>query len=112
MRKFIEDGFNVIVEQKIIDDLILGTTYVLLFMPYIAFYLVEATGNYSLGVLVIVISALVIAAKISSHFKLISDEELFKQFPDVAKAAGKDITKDSENSEDIENDNKDNNDNN
>lgn len=112
MRKFVEDGFNVIVEQKIIDDLILGTIYVLLFMPSIAFNLVEESGNYSSGVMVIVISALVIAARISSRFKLISDEELFKQFSDVAKTAGKDITKDFENSEDIENDNKDNNDNN
>ena len=98
MRKFIEDGFNVIVEQKIIDDLILGTIYVLLFMPSIAFNLVKESGNYSSGVIVIVISALVIAARISSRFKLISNEELSKQFPDAAKS-----------SEDTEKDNKDNN---
>ena len=98
MRKFIEDGFNVIVEQKIIDDLILGTIYVLLFMPSIAFNLVKESGNYSSGVMVIVISALVIAARISSRFKLISNEELSKQFPDAAKS-----------SEDTEKDNKDNN---
>ena len=112
MRKFVEDGFNVIVEQKIIDDLILGTIYVLLFMPSIAFNLVKESGNYSSGVMVIVISALVIAARISSRFKLISDEELFKQFPDIAKTTGKDTTKDSENSKDVENNNKDNNNNN
>ena len=52
-----------------------------------------------------------IAARISSRFKLISDEELFKQFPDIAKTTGKDTTKDSENSEDVENNNKDNNNN-
>lgn len=98
MRKFVEDGFNVIVEQKIIDDLILGTIYVLLFMPSIAFNLVKESGNYSSGVMVIVISALVIAARISSRFKLISNEELSKQFPDAAKS-----------SEDTEKDNKDNN---
>ena len=98
MRKFVEDGFNVIVEQKIIDDLILGTIYVLLFMPSIAFNLVKESGNYSSGVMVIVISALVIAARISRRFKLISNEELSKQFPDAAKS-----------SEDTEKDNKDNN---
>lgn len=112
MRKFVEDGFNVIVEQKIIDDLMVGTVYVLLFMPNFAFNLVKESGSYSLGILVIVISALVIAARISSRFKLISDEELSKQFPDIAKTTGKDTTKDSENSEDVENNNKDNNNNN
>ena len=98
MRKFIKDDFNIIIEQKIIDDLMVGTVYVLLFMPNFAFDLVKKSGKYSLGVLAIIISALVIAARISSRFKLISNEELSKQFPDATKS-----------SEDTEKDNKNNN---